>query len=130
MDALIIIRSIAEILLAVMLIAFTIYAIGKLKSISASIDKMKGDISRAYSDLNPVLKEITQVAGDIKEIAARSKSQYYKVENMVDSLTGSVNEASSIIRSAARRTKDAVDDGSNFISAITKGFRTFKSKLS
>lgn len=130
MDALIIIRSIAEIIFVVMFIAFTGYAFGKLKGISASVDKIENDVSKAYNDLNPVLKDLSAVAGDLKDITIRSRAQYHKVENMVDSITGSVNEASSIIRSVSSKTKNAVDESTNFISAVTKGFKTFKNKLS
>jgi uncharacterized protein YoxC len=136
MDALVITRNVAEIIFILLFIIFVFYAIRAVKKISASVEKIEDNTQKLYSEVAPVLKqvppilnEVSEVVADIKDVAGRSKEQYYKVEGMVDNLVGKVNEVSDVIGFAGSKAKYAVNESSNLISAISKGVKAFRNKL-
>src|SRR5215207_10627333 len=125
MDVLITIRYVAEIVFIVLFIIFVIYAFIALKKISASIEKVEENTVKVYEGVTPVLKEVSAVVADIKEIADKSKVQYYKVENTVNTLVEKVNGVSDVIGFAGNKAKHAVTESSNLISAVSKGVKAF-----
>ncbi|MBK8983004.1 MAG: hypothetical protein IPM38_11925 [Ignavibacteria bacterium] len=121
--------GIAEIVFFATLTVLAIYLIISLKKFLSSITKIEKEVIEITDRLEPVLTDMKFVTDDIREIADRVKFQYNKIEEVSDSLITKGQDVVTALDSIRFYSKNLLDNGLNFISAISNGFRTFKDKL-
>lgn len=121
--------GIAEIIFFATMTVLAIYLIISLKKFLSSISKIEKEVIEITDRLTPVLNDMKFVTDDIREIADRAKFQYNKIEDVSDSLITKGQEVVTALDSILYYSKNLIDNGLNFISAISNGYRTFKDKL-
>jgi len=124
-----IIIGIAEIIFFVTMTVLAIYLIISLKKFLTSISKIQNEVIEITDRLAPVLTDMKFVTDDIREISNRAKYQYYRIEDVSDSVITKGQEVVTALDSIQYYSRNLLNNGLNFISAVSNGYRTFKSKL-
>ncbi|MBK9334895.1 MAG: hypothetical protein IPM96_21475 [Ignavibacteria bacterium] len=124
-----IIIGIAEIIFFVSMTVLAVYLIISLKKFLTSISKIEKEVIEITDRLAPVLTDMKFVTDDIREISNRAKYQYYRIEDVSDSVITKGQEVVTALDSIQYYSRNLLNNGLNFISAVSNGYRTFKSKL-
>jgi len=128
---------IAEIILFVVLAVLGIYLILSVKKINRTADnvnktaeKLGSDIEEIKAKLIPLIENTGAIAGDIKHITGDVKLQVAKVDTIVDSFKDTADSIIQFEQKAQKEIESQVFETLNVISAVTKGVKTFFSRLS
>lgn len=124
-----IITGIAEIIFFVTLSVLAVYLIISLKKFLFSISKIENEVIEISNQLVPVISDMKFVTDDLKEITERAKVQFNKIEDVSESVITKGQAVVSTLETINFYGRNLLDNGINFISAISNGYRTFKNKL-
>lgn len=128
MESLNIISSVAEILLYLALVTALIFIVAYFRRITLSAGNIENQIERIAVDAAPLFKEIKDLTADIKDITYRSRTQFYKVEHLVDKIAGQGEKVLNTLRSVENITGKILKNGNNFLTSLGSGFRAFIKK--
>lgn len=121
--------SIAEIVLFLTLTILAIYLIIFLKKFLSSISKIENEVVEITDTLTPVIVDLKFITDDIKIIADRSRYQFQKIEALSEELVEKGTGVLNTLNKVQSVSSDIVLNTANFVSAITKGVKTFGNKL-
>ncbi len=124
-----IITGIAELVLFVTLSVLAVYLIISLKKFLFSISKIESEVIEITNQLVPVISDMKFVTEDLKEISERAKVQFNKIEDVSENVINKGQAVVNTLDTINFHSKNFLDNGLNFISAISNGYRTFKNKL-
>jgi len=124
------ILAIAEIMLFVALTVLSVYMILSVKKIAASANKIESDVTEIKVQLIPAISNFNDVIEDVKFISDKSRTEFYKVETVVNRLVEKSNEVIDVLDYIRDKSYRIVNNGSNFISAISLGVKAFRKKIS
>ncbi len=119
----------AEAIFFVTLSVLAVYLIISLKKFLASITKIENEVIEISNQLTPVITDMKFVTDDLKEITERSKVQFNKIEDVSENVISKGKAVVNTLETIHFYSRNILENGLNFISAVTSGFRTFKNKL-
>ena len=124
-----IITGIAEAIFFVTLSVLAVYLIISLKKFLASISKIENEVIEISGQMAPVISDMKFITEDFKEIAEKARFQFKKIEDVSENVISKGQSVVNTLDTFQLHGKNLMDNGVNFISAITNGYRTFKRKL-
>ncbi len=125
-----IIIGIAEAIFFVTLSVLAVYLIISLKKFLASISKIENEVIEISGQMAPVISDMKFITEDFKEIAEKAKIQFNKIEDVSENVISKGQAVVNTLENIQLHSKNLLDNGVNFISAISNGYMTFKNKLS
>lgn len=124
-----IITGIAEAVFFITLSVLAVYLIISLKKFLLSISKIENEVIEITNQLVPVISDMKFVTDDLKEITEKAKVQFNKIEDVSENIITKGQAVIKTLDTIHFYGKNLLDNGLNFISSISNGYRTFKNKL-
>lgn len=136
--------KIAEIVLFVVLAVLGVYLIISVKKVTRMSEKMEKDLDEIKNKAMPVLDDAAVIAGEFKKVSADVtaitadvsaitsdvKIQVAKVSGVVDQVRDRAESIIEFEKKAQREVETQVFDALNLVTSVSKGVKTFMSRLS
>ncbi|MBK8551972.1 MAG: hypothetical protein IPL53_13255 [Ignavibacteria bacterium] len=121
--------GIAEIIFFITLSVLAVYLIISMKKFLSSITKIENEVIQITDQISPVIADMKFITDDIKEIVDRSRLQFTKIEKLSEDIVDKGNALINTLSRVQKVSNGFLLNSTNFVSAITKGFKTFGNKL-
>jgi len=121
---------IAEIILFLALAILAIYMVISVKKITASIERIEGNVGELQQKFAPVLDNALIVSGNFMEISTDIKNNMEKIDSLVNTVKERTESALEFEKIAQDKIEYQVNNTLNLVSAVGTGVRTFFAALS